>query len=88
MTPAEYRAKAMMHLELAQGEADNRIENMRLALSYLRLADMAEKNAATDIVYETPSVSLPMQQQQQQPPQPQQQQQQQQREVKPDEPDA
>jgi uncharacterized protein YfaP (DUF2135 family) len=71
MRPAEYRAKAVLLLEQAQAYSENRTEIMQLALSYLRLADMAEKNAGNDVVYETPSVSMPMQQQ----PQPQQQQQ-------------
>jgi hypothetical protein len=63
MTPAEYRAKAALLLEQVQADSDNKAEIMQLALSYLRLADLAEKNAGTDLVYETPSISVPMQQQ-------------------------
>jgi len=64
MTPAEYRAKAKLILEQRQGEAGDKSELMRLALSYLRLADLAEKNANTELVYETPaSITVPMQQQ-------------------------
>ena len=63
MTPAEYRAKAALLLEQVQADPDNKAEIIRLALSYLRLADLAEKNAATDLVYETPVMHVPMQQQ-------------------------
>jgi hypothetical protein len=63
MTPAEYRAKARLMLERAEEESGDKAELMRLALSYLRLADMAEKNAVTDLVYETPTIRVPMQQQ-------------------------
>jgi hypothetical protein len=74
MTPAEYRAKAEELLEQAKGaEPKGNPELVALALRYLRLADLAEKNAGTDIVYETPTVTVPMQQQAQ----PQQEQQQQ-----------
>jgi hypothetical protein len=63
MTPAEYRAKAQLMLERAQQESGDTAELLRLALSYLRLADMAEKNATTDLVYEPPTMTVPMQQQ-------------------------
>jgi hypothetical protein len=43
-----------------------------LALRYLRLGDLAEKNAKTDIVYETPALRVPMQQRPQTQQQPQQ----------------
>ena len=75
MTPAEYSAKAIWHLELAERETDvvKKTENLTLALSYMRLAQLAEKNAKTDLVYETPVVPVrpmahpvPQQQQQQQ----------------------
>jgi hypothetical protein len=77
MTPSEYRAKAALLLERAQTVGGNKTEAMKLALSYLRLADLAEKNTKTDLVYETPaapetramplrqSITQPMQQQQQ-----------------------
>jgi len=61
MRPAEYRAKAMLLLEQSQGRS-NSAEITQLALSYLRLADLAEKNASNDVVYEPASVSVPMQQ--------------------------
>jgi hypothetical protein len=65
MTPAEYRAKAALVLERAQApDPELNREMVAVALSYLRLADLAEKNAKTDLVYETPAiVTLPMQQQ-------------------------
>jgi hypothetical protein len=73
MTPAEYSAKAIWHLELAERETDleRKSENLTLALSYMRLAQLAEKNAKTDLVYETPlpatpAAAHPVQQQQQQ----------------------
>jgi hypothetical protein len=73
MTPAEYSAKAIWHLELAERETDveKKTENLTLALSYMRLAQLAEKNAKTDLVYETPAppvqpMAHPVQQQQQQ----------------------
>jgi hypothetical protein len=56
MTPAEYRAKAALLLERAQGaEPSGNPELIAVALSYLRLADLAEKNASNDRVYETPT---------------------------------
>src|SRR3954453_8719188 len=65
MTPAEYRAKAALLLEQAEAvDPEQNREFVGLALKYLRLADLAEKNANTDLVYETPAtVTLPMQQQ-------------------------
>ena len=71
MTPAEYRAKATWHLESAQHETDpvRKAEHLDLAYSYTRVADLAEKNATTDVVYETPprpQPAQPVQQQQQQ----------------------
>ena len=69
MTPAEYRAKAALLLERAQAaEPDGNRELVAVALKYLRLADLAEKNASTDLVYETPvhtppAITIPMQQQ-------------------------
>jgi hypothetical protein len=65
----EYRIKAAELNALAKDEADQlaRANYINLALAYLRLAEQAEKNAATDIVYETPSPHLQQQQQQQQP---------------------
>ena len=66
----EYAALAAMHIKQAQSiEGAGKIEQLRLALSYLRLAEMAQTNARTDIVYETPpppGQRQPVQQQQQQ----------------------
>jgi len=78
MTPTEYRAKAEELLERAQASQGNP-QLTSLALSYLRLADLAEKNAGNDMSYETPTVTVPMQQQAQSVAQPMQQQQQQQK---------
>jgi hypothetical protein len=73
MTPVEYRAKAEELLaQAAIAEPKSNHELIALALKYLRLADLAEKNTRADIVYEAPSITVPMQQQ----PQPEQQQQQ------------
>ena len=70
MTPAEYRAKASWHLHAAERESDSaqKAEHLSLAHSYNRLAQMAEKNAATDVVYETspPRAPQPQAQAQQQ----------------------
>jgi hypothetical protein len=67
MTPAEYRAKAALLLEQAQAaEPKGSPDKVALALSYLKLADLAEKNSRNDMVYETPmtpAVTVPMQQQ-------------------------
>jgi len=65
----DYRIKAAELLARSKLERDSaaRAELDHIALSYLRLADQAEKNAATDIVYETPAPSTqPVAQQQQQ----------------------
>lgn len=54
-----YRDKAVRHLEEVHlaGNTAMHADAIRLALSYLRLADLAEKNSTTDIVYETPAPS-------------------------------
>lgn len=56
-TAAEYRARADTFLEMAGRETDaaNRKEYERLAQCYVRLADMADRNSGTDLVYETPA---------------------------------
>ena len=56
MTPAErYRVMALEFRAKASGENDGslRTEWENLALAYFRLSEQAEKNALTDIVYET-----------------------------------
>jgi hypothetical protein len=65
-----YRVKAADMNARAKSEPNPfiRAEYENLALAYLRLADQAERNATTDIVYEPPP-----QQQMSQPPQQQQQ---------------
>jgi len=71
-TADEYRIKAAelnAQAKLAPN-AHLRAECENLALSYLRLADQAEKNAQTDLVYEPPAVIVQPQVQQQQQPQP------------------
>src|SRR5437879_2647540 len=75
MTPAEYRAKAALVLERANATGpDGNPELVAIALKYLCLADLAEKNTGTDVVYETPPtvMTLPMQQQPEVEPQTQQ----------------
>src|SRR5438046_1693075 len=70
-TADEYRIKAA-ELNARAKQEPNPITGAQfenLALAYLRLADQAEKNAATDIVYEPPPArsEQPQVQQQQQP---------------------
>jgi hypothetical protein len=55
MTPGDqYRIRAAELMAKAQGEAAApvRLEYESLALAYLRLAEQADRNAATDVVYE------------------------------------
>jgi hypothetical protein len=54
---AEYRIQAMEFLELAQGisQPTFREELINMAMSYARLADLAEQNGRTDVVHETPA---------------------------------
>lgn len=57
MTAADrYRAKAAEFRAMAAREADRvlRLEFETLAQSYLDLAQLAERNSHTDIVYESP----------------------------------
>ena len=76
MTQAdEYRVKAGDMAALAQAETNplQKAEYERLSLSYLRLADQADRNSRTNLVYETPPAPTQrpaQQQQQQQQPQP------------------
>src|SRR5215207_7020195 len=76
MTPADrYRVKAGDMAALAQAEADpfQKAEYERLSLSYLRLAEQADRNSMIDLAYETPPAPQPeqrVQQQQQAQPQP------------------
>jgi hypothetical protein len=64
----DYRIKATDMSARAKREQDIliRAEYESLALAYFRLADQAEKNAETDIVYEIPAPRLQPQHQQQQ----------------------
>jgi hypothetical protein len=70
-TADDYRIKAADMNARAKREPNmlTRAEYDNLALAYLRLATQAEKNAATDIVYEPPPspAEQPQVQQQQQP---------------------
>ena len=69
-TADEYRIKAAELNAQAERESSPLLcaQLQNLALAYLRLADLADKNATTDIVYEPPSEQSPMQQQQQRQP--------------------
>ena len=55
-TGDQYRIRAAEMSEAARRERNSNVrkEYENLALAYLRLADQAERNSATDIVYETP----------------------------------
>ena len=56
MTPAtQYRVKAAEMAAFARAETDpfQKAEYERLTLSYLRLAGQADRNAQTDVTYET-----------------------------------
>jgi len=71
MTPADqYRIRAGDLAAFARAERDpfQKAEFMRLSQAYLRLADQADRNSRTDVVYETPpgSPDQPQAQQQQQ----------------------
>jgi hypothetical protein len=59
-TAADYRARAEDFHVLARQETDLacRLEYERLAQCYVRLADLAERNSHTDIVYETPPAPM------------------------------
>lgn len=75
MTPDEYRAKAAMLDAQARDEGNifSQAELKRLAESYRLLAQQAERNTHTDVVYEPQPLSgrsEAAQQQQQQQPQP------------------
>ena len=69
-TADEYRIKAGDLVAFARAELDpfQRAEYERLSAFYMRLAEQAERNSHTDLVYETPSPSpdQPQAQQQQQ----------------------
>ena len=50
-----YLAQAEAHKKLARtSNPRRRLLHLELARCYLALADLARKNAATDLVYETP----------------------------------
>ena len=68
MAPGDlYRVKAADMNARAKRETSLliRAELENLALAYLRLADQADRNARTDVVYEPPSHQPSVQQQQQ-----------------------
>ena len=76
MTPADqYRVKAGDLTSRARAEKDpfQKAEYERLSLSYLRLADQADRNSQNDVVWFDPLIAKPpsqpqvQQQQQQQP---------------------
>jgi hypothetical protein len=53
----EYRRHAAKCLKMAEETTDpfNRSSLISIAYSWLRLAEMAEKNSHTDVSYETPA---------------------------------
>ena len=64
----EYCKKAAELIARSAQEPDplQRVDLRKLAQAFLRLAEQAERNAASDIVYETPRYDQPNVQQQQQ----------------------
>jgi hypothetical protein len=78
-----YRAKAAELKDMAQRAANPATRRLLdvLAHKYQRLADQAERNALTDVVYEPPPVRAAIQQQEQQ-------QQQQQQQIQPEDDDS
>lgn len=73
MTTADlYRVKAGDLAALAKAETDpfGKAEYEQLSQAYLRLAEQAERNSRTDVVYETPPDVHQVQQQQQPQPKP------------------
>jgi hypothetical protein len=58
----EYRKKAAEFSALARLESSPglQIEHAKMAANYLRLAELADRNAENDIVYETPPASGPL----------------------------
>lgn len=67
MSPEGYRFRAAEFAAKARSEINptKRAEYDALRVSYLRRADLAERNAGTDIVYETPREQPHVQQQMQ-----------------------
>ena len=62
MTPGgHYRARAAEFAGMARHEVDPtiRLQYEMLAQSYLRLADQAERNSRTDVVYENAGAGAP-----------------------------
>lgn len=51
-----YRTSAAQCLELASSitDANSRVSLLEMAWKWLRLAELAEKDRSTDLVYETP----------------------------------
>jgi len=51
-----YRVRAAEFAAMAKSETDPALqtEYARMAMNYIRLAVLAERNARTDVVYETP----------------------------------
>ena len=68
MASDEYRRNAVECLQLADGISDtpSRLLLIHMAQAWLRLADQAERNLTTDVVYERP-VQRPAHEQQLQP---------------------
>jgi len=52
----QYRVKAAEFSALARTETDpaKQTEYARMAASYLRLAEMADRNSTTDVIYDPP----------------------------------
>lgn len=62
MTPADhYRAKAAEFAAMARTESEPKlqIEFAKMAASYLRLAEQADRNSLNDVVYEPPFMPNP-----------------------------
>jgi hypothetical protein len=57
----EYRQRAQHCIEIASGLTDQeqKLDILDMAMAWLRLAEQAEKNRTTDVVYATPGAGLP-----------------------------
>jgi hypothetical protein len=57
----EYRQRAQHCIEIASALTDpeHKLDVLHMAMAWLRLAEQAEKNSTTDVVYATPGAGVP-----------------------------